>query len=88
MAITTDEVPYEQLIRFNPDGTVKGMQLQTIKRYFDNGELVAEKISAAIPVAVADNDGLPVNSVVGDLAIAQQKTIDKLTAELEEAKNK
>ena len=83
-----DEVPYEQLIRFNPDGTVKGMQAQTIKRYFDSGVLVAEKVSAAMPVAVAGNTGVSVESVVGDLAVAQQKTIDALTSDLATEKAK
>ena len=81
MALTMIEVPYEHLTRFNPDGTVKGMQAQTIKQYFDNGVLVAEKVSPAMSVEVAGNAGIPLADVIGDVAAAQQKTLDALTAD-------
>jgi len=84
MALTKKTELYESLVRYE-DEAVKGMQVQYITKYYDDGVLVATKLGNAEKVAVLDGDEVGkslVETIHTPTAIAQQKTIDDLEASI------
>lgn len=55
MAIVKEQYPYEYLVRFNPDGTVRGQHIKYLDRVYDNvtNEIYAEKEGDALSVGDA-----------------------------------
>ena len=52
MAIKKERYPYEYLVRFNPDGSVRGQHIRYLDKVYDDetGEVYAEKESDALSV--------------------------------------
>jgi hypothetical protein len=61
-------LPYEFLARFR-DGRLAGCHAQFIDvfRDDDNNNVIAEKLGPALPVAVAESAGFPLDQILGDL---------------------
>lgn len=72
MSIEKREVPYEYLVRFNADGTVRGQHLRNLIQVYDTetNEIYSEKEGPALPVHAA---AIPVDVAVGEIAAALAK---------------
>lgn len=64
-------VIYEYLVRFNPDGTVRGSHVGYLRRIIDDetGELLSERESGALPVGTGQH-AVQLQSALGELAAA------------------
>lgn len=58
MALETKIIPYEILIRFNPDGTFRAAHKCNLVRTMDGDEVIAEVERPAEAVAASDLSGL------------------------------
>lgn len=80
MAIEKRQVVYEQLCRFNSDGTVRGQHVIYLDQYVetDSGEVLFEKEGHALPVGDAAS-GVPLESALGQIgaALARAEEIER-----------
>lgn len=86
MALTKTVELYETLARYE-NGKVRGMQVQYITKYYDDGVFVTAKVSDAEKVAVLDGDAVGkklAEDVHTPQALALQKTNDVLEATIAE----
>lgn len=75
--------PYELLFRWKEDGTLSGAHAQFRTVTFRDGVKIADPVSPAQPVAMADGqNGLALAPILGRLATDQAKQIDTLTTEV------
>lgn len=80
MTLTKQVYPYEVLIRFNPDGTVRGAHRVDMETIMDDGELMSEKPCDAMPVTADDLAGL-----IGENAAALVASNAALSVQLADA---
>ena len=68
MAIEKREFPYEFLVRFNPDGTVRGQHFKRLEQYVDTatGDVITEREGDAIPVGDAES-AVPLQTALRDV---------------------
>jgi hypothetical protein len=83
MAIVKQSVPYEMLVRFNADGTVRGRHIKYLDRIYDEdtGEVYAEKEGNALPVK---EGGILPEVALGEVAAALAKGEEALHIERDE----
>lgn len=80
-AFTETTTFYEFLIRGDDAGVATGAHVQFRNATFRDGVKIAETVSDAQPVALADGqNGLSLQVVLGEVATAQAKQIDALNA--------
>lgn len=76
MALEDRKTPYELLVRFNPDGSVRGAHAQFMRRVTLDGELLKEEIGAAEPLDTAD---LATSALMSDIARQALADVSRLT---------
>lgn len=81
MPITDRIVPYELLFRFDDLGALAGAHYQDRRIVSSDGEILVDQVRPATPVAVvADNPGLPLADLLGEVLTAALVRIDAETA--------
>jgi len=80
MTLTKQVYPYEVLIRFNPDGTVRGAHRIDMETIMDDGQLMSERPADAVPVTAGDLAGL-----IGENAAALVASNAALSVQLADA---
>lgn len=79
MAITTDSVPYEVLIRLNPDGSVKAAQATALSRILNNGIVINESFDDPTNIPLASLDALTKLTLDNQALRAQIATLEMQT---------
>lgn len=82
MEIQDKTVPYEILIRFNPDGKPRGAHAQNRRVITLDGEIVKDEILDALPLDIAD---FPSSSVMSGITKDALSEISRLNLALDAA---
>jgi hypothetical protein len=77
----TTKQPYEFLARWDQSGRLVGAHVQWRYVTTENGEVVAEGVTAAEPVAVSGNAGFPLSDLIGQTATDALAAADAAMAE-------
>lgn len=78
---TETRTPYEFLVRWDEAGALQGAHVQFIERTFRDGVKIAENLTAAEGVALAEGDtGFALGTIVSQLVVDQQMSLDALNA--------
>jgi hypothetical protein len=86
MAIEDRTIPYELLVRFNPDGTIAGSHFQKRRVLSEQGTVISDQLLEPVSLAaVASADGTDrelLANAVGDAITSAAQTVDKARADL------
>lgn len=79
----TKTTPYELLVRWDEAGELKGAHAQFLDTITDDaGNVLAQKVGPAMPIAVAGREGFPLADVLDAVQISALKATEAAQAEV------
>lgn len=73
--------PYEFLVRWGADGHIAGAHVQTITELVEDGQVLSARLSEALPVAMADQAGVPLQPLLSEMQATALATAEARIAE-------
>ena len=64
-----ERTPYEFLVRWNADGTINGAHVSWLDTLYKDGEILTQTPSQVESVAIAEEEGFPLNDILDQLLI-------------------
>lgn len=85
MNIIANKVPYDFTVRWR-DGQVAGAHFIWLYQTVEQGVVVGQHLSPALPVSVAQEEGFPLSDILSDVTRDALAALSKATADLEAAR--
>lgn len=64
-----ERTPYEFLVRWNADGTISGAHVSFLDTVYKGDEILTQTPSQVESVAIAEQEGFPLNDILDQLLI-------------------
>jgi hypothetical protein len=71
-----ERTPYEFLVRWNTDGTISGAHISWLDTVYKDDEILTQTPSQVESVAIAEQEGFPLNDVLSQVLIDALKAIE------------
>lgn len=71
-----ERTPYEFLIRWNSDGTISGAHVSFLDTVYKDNEILTQTPSQVESVAIAEEEGFPLNDILSQVLIDALKAIE------------
>ena len=70
--------PYEFLIRWNTNGTISGAHISWLDTVYKDDEILTQTPTPVESVAIAEQEGFPLNDILSQVLIDLLKELEKL----------
>lgn len=72
-----ERTPYEFLIRWNANGTISGAHVSFLDTVYKDDEILTQTPSQVESVAIAEQEGFPLNDILSQALIDALKELEK-----------
>ena len=73
-----ERTPYEFLIRWNANGTISGAHVSFLDTVYKDDEILTQTPSQVESVAIAEQEGFPLNDILSQALIDALKELEKI----------